>query len=138
MSERAFGTPEVTAVFRAYPDALRQKLLLLRQLIFEAALATAGVGKLEETLKWGQPSYATTQTRSGSAIRIDAVRSAPTQYAMYFHCQTSLVATFRELYPDEFKFVGNRSIVFDSDDEIPAQALRHCVALALTYHLNKA
>jgi hypothetical protein len=56
---------------------------------------------------------------------------------MYVHCQTDLVATFRELYPKEFTFAGNRSIIFDADDAIPEPALRHCVALALTYHLNK-
>jgi hypothetical protein len=60
-----------------------------------------------------------------------------TRRAVYFHCQTDLVATFRELYPDEFRYGGNRSILFNTDDAIPEPALRHCVALALTYHLNK-
>ena len=137
MSERAFENAEVEAIFQAYPDAVREKLLFLRRLIFEAALATDGVGELKEALKWGQPSYLTAQTRSGSAIRIDQVKSTPARYAMYFHCQTKLIATFREFYPHEFKFGGNRSILFDYDDEIPIYALRHCVALALTYHLKK-
>ncbi len=56
---------------------------------------------------------------------------------MYFHCQTDLVATFRELYPDEFRYDGNRCILFKAADAIPEQPLRHCLALALTYHLNK-
>jgi len=133
-----FENAAVAAAFRAYPDPMREKLLRLRQLIFDAALATPGVGALEETLKWGQPSYATAETGSGSPIRIDRVKSAPAQYAMYFHCQTNLVATFRELYPGELKFVGNRSVLFDRDDKIPMRTLRHCVALALTYHLRKA
>jgi Domain of unknown function (DU1801) len=137
MSERAFENAEVEAAFRAYPDALRKKMLSLRRLIFETARATAGVGGLEETLKWGQPSYVTARTGSGSTIRIDRVKSIPAQYAMYFHCQTNLVATFRELYPRQFTFGGNRSILFDGDDEIPIDALRHCIALALTYHLRK-
>ena len=117
---------------------MRENLLFLRELIFEAALATDGVGKLEETLKWGQPSYVTAQTGSGSAIRIDQVKSNPARYAMYFHCQTNLIATFREFYPREFRFGGNRSILFDRGDQIPDQALRYCVALALTYHLKRA
>jgi hypothetical protein len=136
MGERAFESAAIEAVFRAYPHVLRQKLLFLRQLIFEAALATNGVGALEETVKWGQPSYVPVQTGIGSPIRIGPVKSAPAQYAMYFHCRTHLAATFRELYPNEFKFGGNRSILFDSDDEVPDQALRHCVSLALTYHLR--
>jgi hypothetical protein len=53
---------------------------------------------------------------------------------MFFHCQTSLVATFRELYPDSFAFQGNRALVFALADEVPEDALKHCIALALTYH----
>jgi len=31
---------------------------------------------------------------------------------------------------------GNRSILLNAGDKLHAAALRHCVALALTYHLN--
>ena len=129
--------PAVDAVFAAYPKPLKAKLLALRRLIFDAAKTTKGVGALQETLKWGQPSYLTPETKSGSTIRIDQVKSAANQYAVYFHCQTDLVETFRELYPKELRFGGNRSILLNAQDEIPEAPLRHCVALALTYHLNK-
>jgi hypothetical protein len=128
--------PAVEAVFDAYPKPIRTKLLALRRLIFDTARATEGVGLLEETLKWGQPSYLTPETKSGSTIRIDRVKSSDDQVAVYFHCQTNLVEKFRELYP-ELRFAGNRSIVLDAADKLPETALRHCVALALTYHLNK-
>jgi uncharacterized protein DUF1801 len=128
--------PAVTAVFDAYPKPVKSRLLALRRLIFATAKSTAGVGAIEEALKWGQVSYLTSETRSGSTIRIDGVKSAANQYAIYFHCQTDLVSTFRELYP-ELKYGGNRSILLDAADELPEEALRHCVALALTYHLNK-
>ncbi len=124
-------------MFRAYPKPLKARLLALRRLIFDTAKTTTGVGALQETLKWGQPSYLTTETKSGSTIRIDRVKSAANQYAVYFHCQTDLVATFRALYPTEFRYGGNRSIVFDLDETIAETPLRHCVALALTYHLRK-
>jgi hypothetical protein len=129
--------PGVDAVFRAYPKPLRAKLLALRRLIFDTARTTNGVGTLQETLKWGQPSYLTAESKSGSTIRIDQVKSADNQYAIYFHCQTDLVETFRQLYPTELSYGGNRSILLNADDEMPEPALRHCVALALTYHLNK-
>ena len=87
-------------------------------------------------MKWGQPSYLTPQTKSGSTIRIDQVKPSPGRYAVYFHCQTDLVETFREFYP-ELRFGGDRSIVLDAEEKLPEAALRHCVALALTYHLNK-
>ena len=111
--------------------------MALRRLIFDTAKTIKGVGALQETLKWGQPSYLTTETKSGSTIRIDRVKSAANQYAVYFHCQTDLVQTFRQMYPTELSFGGNRSILLDAEDEIPEPALRHCVALALAYHLRK-
>jgi hypothetical protein len=128
---------EAEAVFNAYPRPLKARLLALRRLIFATAKATAGVGALQETLKWGQPSYLTPQTKSGSTIRIDRVKSAANQYAIYFHCQTDLVETFRGLYQTEFCYGGNRCMLFDASDKPPDAALRHCVALALTYHLNR-
>jgi hypothetical protein len=131
-----FSDPAVEAAFDAYPKPLRARLLALRRLIFDTARTVEGVGPLQETLKWGQPSYLTSQTKSGSTIRIDRMKSA-NQYAIYFHCQTNLVETFRELYPAELRYGGNRSIILNADDEVPEPALRHCVALALTYHLNK-
>ena len=133
------GSPDsaVDEVFRAYPKPLKAKLLALRRLIYDTAKTTKGVGALQETLKWGQPSYLTTETKSGSTIRIDRVKSAANQYAVYFHCQTDLVETFRELYPTRLRYGGNRSILLDATEEIPGPELRHCVALALTYHLRK-
>ena len=53
---------------------------------------------------------------------------------MFFHCGTKLVDTFRELYRDDFNFEGNRAIIFHEDDTIAMDALRHCIALPLTYH----
>ena len=125
------------AVFATYPRPLKPKLLALRRLILDTAKSTKGVGAVEEALKWGQPSYLTPETKSGSTIRIDQVKSAANQYAVYFHCQTNLVETFRELYPTEFSYGGNRCIILNADDDVPEAALRHCVALALTYHLGK-
>ena len=136
-SPAGFSESAVDAVFRAYPAPIRARLLALRRLIFDTAKTTKGVGRLEETLKWGQPSYLTAETKSGSTIRIDQVKSTANQYAVYFHCQTDLVETFRELYPEEFNFGGNRSILLNAGDKIPEPALRHCLALALTYHLHK-
>ena len=135
--QKNFGSPEVAAVFEASPRDIRTKLLFLRQLIFDVASETAGVGELKETLKWGQPSYITTRSKSGSIIRIDRVKSQARRYAMYFHCQTTLVDTFKEIYSEKFKYEGNRGIVFNVDDEIPVKELCHCISLALTYHLDK-
>jgi hypothetical protein len=137
-ARRTAASPDaaVAAVFDAYPKPLKSKLLALRRLILETARTTEGVGAIEEALKWGQASYLTSETGSSSTVRIDRVKSAANQVAVYFHCQTDLVETFRELYP-ELNYGGNRSILLDAADALPENALRHCVALALTYHLSK-
>jgi hypothetical protein len=126
----------VDAIFNAYPNPVRSKLKALRRLIFDTADTTEGVGALEEALKWGQPSYLTAESKSGSTIRIDQVKAEAGGYAVYFHCQTDLVETFRELYP-ELRYGGNRSILLDAGEKLPEAALRHCIALALTYHARK-
>lgn len=127
----------VAAAFRAYPAKLRARLLALRRLVLETAAATEGVGPIDETLKWGQPSYLTSASGSGSTIRLDRAKS-PDEIALYFHCRTELVASFRELYPDALAFGGNRSILLDANAPLPQAALRHCVALALTYRARKS
>jgi hypothetical protein len=134
---RKFANPAVAAIFAGYPEKVRRKLLFLRELIFDTASDTKGVGKLEETLRWGEPSYLTTETGSGSMVRIDA-KGSKGQYAMYFHCQTDLVETFRDRYSDRFKFEKNRAIVFEDGAAVPAEELRHCISLALTYHRDRS
>ncbi|MBX9645826.1 MAG: DUF1801 domain-containing protein [Xanthobacteraceae bacterium] len=126
----------VDAVFAAYPRPIKAKMLALRRLILDTARATKGVGALEEALKWGQPSYLTSESRSGSTVRIDQVKAEADQVAVYFHCQTDLVETFRELYP-KLRYEGNRAILLDAGEKLPEAELRHCVGLALTYHLRK-
>ncbi|MGE0501285.1 MAG: DUF1801 domain-containing protein [Rhizobiaceae bacterium] len=135
--QRPIADPAVRAVFDTYPEPAGQRLRRLRDLILDTAAATEGVGRVEERLKWGQPSYLTPESGSGSTIRIDAVRGDASAYAVYFHCQTDLVATFRRLYPDALDFEGNRAIRLRVDDDLPGAELAHCIALALTYHLRK-
>jgi hypothetical protein len=127
---KPFENAAVAQIFDAYPADIRHKLLALRTLILDTAVAE-GVGDVEETLKWGEPAYL---VNCGSTIRIDRKKRSPSQYAMYFHCRTSLVETFRMHFPTEFSFEGNRAIVFDVSDIVPMDSLRVCVAAALTYH----
>ena len=125
---------EVGKVFDNYPKDIRKKLMLLRKLVIDTASETEGVKSIEETLKWGEPSYL---TKGGSTIRMDWKKSKPDQYAMYFNCKTKLIDTFKERYKDEFKYEGNRAIVFHKNDSIPINELKHCILLALTYHSIK-
>jgi hypothetical protein len=123
----------MAAIFNNYSKPVKAKLLALRKLILDTARSTEGVGPIEETLKWGQASFLTSESKTGSTIRIDRVKGADGQIAIFFHCQTNLVETFRALYP-ELRYSGNRAILLDAKATLPKAALRHCVALALTYH----
>jgi Domain of unknown function (DU1801) len=128
---------DAAQIFATYPPQIRRQLSALRKLIFEVAKTTEGVGPIEEALKWGEPAYLTSYSKSGSTIRLGWKKSNPAQYAIYFNCQTNLVESFRTLFPSEFKFQGNRAIVFDAADVVPTDALCFCIAAALTYHRDK-
>lgn len=127
---------EVTAVYESYPDLIRQKLLLLRQLILDTAVATPGVGEIVETLKWGQPSYLTVRPKSGTTIRIAAYNVEQQKIGLFVPCQTSLIGSYRLMYP-ALTYEGNRAIILNAHDDLPIKPLRHCIELALTYHRNK-
>lgn len=134
---KRFRNEDVKEKFNSYPKNIRQKLLFLRQLIFDIASRTTSVGQLEETLKWGEPSYITSESKSGSTVRIDWKKSTPHQYAVYFNCKTTLVDTFKEIYGSTFCYGGNRSIIFEGSDQIPVNELTDCIVMALTYNLKK-
>lgn len=126
--------PEVARTYQSYPERIRPKLMFLRQTIVDVVSATPNIGEVEETLKWGEPSYL---AKDGSTVRIGWKESKPAYYAMYFNCNTKLVDTFKELYSETFNFEGNRAIVFHEEDIVPLRALKHCVSLSLQYHKLK-
>ena len=127
---------EVQARFDAYPADVRPRMLALRELVLETARQTPGVGDVDETLKWGEPAYVTVN-KAGSTVRIDWKARAPAQYAVYFNCQTDLVERFRMMFPDDFRFEGNRALVLPLAGVLPADALGLCLAASFTYHLDR-
>jgi hypothetical protein len=134
---KPFSDESVAAVFESYPAGTRKSLLTIRKLIFDTAKRTPGVGNITETLKWGQPSYLTTETKSGSIIRIDTLKLKPGSFAIYVHCQTTLIDSFKARFGDAFNYDGNRAIIFSETQCIPEEKVSECIALALTYHLAK-
>lgn len=126
--------PKVKEVFDQYPKTVKTQLLNLRNLVLNTASEIDGIDQLEETLKWGEPSYL---TKHGSTVRMDWKNKNPNQFAIYFKCTSKLVATFKTIYGDKFKFEGNRAIVFQLKDKVPEKELKHCISLALTYHKVK-
>lgn len=136
MPER-FKDPRVEEVFKSYPAKIRSDLMVLRQLIFETARKTESVGDIIETLKWNQPSYLPRRPRTGTTLRIAPVKKCADIFALYFPCQTNLAQRFEEYYPEMFRFEGNRALLFPVGKRLPRRALKHCIAIALTYHLRR-
>jgi hypothetical protein len=130
-----FESPEVEARFAAFPEPARTGLLALRRLIFATAATMPEVGALEETLKWGQPAYLTPKTGSGSTIRL----GLPSQggFAIYTHCQTTILSEFQAMFPEDFDYEGNRAIRFDGAEALPLDKLELLIRRALTYHLKR-
>lgn len=126
---RKFENIEVDNTFMEYPSLYRKRLLELRELIFDIGDRIDKTNKIEESLKWGQPSYT---CEGASPIRID--RFEKDKIAMFFHCQTTLVETFRKLFANDLTFSKNRAIVLDPKNELPKEQLNICIEMALTYH----
>jgi len=119
--------------FDSFPDAIQASLLQLRQFVLEVA-KECDLGSVHESLKWGELSYS---VKGGSPIRIGWQSKSPDEYCVFFHCQTTLVETFKEIYGDLFAYEGRRAIVLQLSNPVPVEELKHCISLALRYHKRK-
>ena len=126
--------PRMTEKYKSYPPKVKKKIAHLRSLILETAKESETVDQLEETLKWGEPSFL---AKKGSTIRVDWKTKSPDQYAIYFKCTSKLVSTFREVHGGTFNYENNRAILFGFDDEVPEKELKECIDMALNYHRVK-
>lgn len=115
----------VRTAFDSYSEPNRSHLMALRGLILKLASEP-----VEESLKWGQPSYA---VKSGSPIRLGMPKSGG--YAIYCHCQTTLIGDFAAIFGEDFCYDGNRAVLLDGPPDLEKLAL--LVNAALTYRLNR-
>ncbi|GAF04200.1 DUF1801 domain-containing protein [Saccharicrinis fermentans] len=121
----------VDEVFANYPDSVRDQMQYLRTLVKETAEEMGDVLVLQETLKWGEPSFV---TKNGSTLRMDWKAKLPKQYAMYFQCSSRLVDTFRLIFDRKFQYEGKRAIIFQLNQTIPVMQLKECIKASLRYH----
>jgi len=126
---------EVQLAFDALPKAQRNYAMQLRQWILEVATDDDAIGELEESLKWGEPSYRPSKPRIGSTVRIASFDS--NAVGLYFNCQTMLVENFRASHGDELEYSKNRAVVFRTDLPLEKSIIKQCVSSTLRYHLEK-
>ncbi|TDE36219.1 DUF1801 domain-containing protein [Antarcticimicrobium sediminis] len=128
----------VAAAFAGFPPETQTGLRALRALILSVAADTPEAGRLSEELRWGQPAYLTPETGAGTTLRLGVAKSGG--FALFVHCQTSLIDEFRELAGSDWPVEGRRAILFDETgvtDAIMDPALRLLIRRALTYHLKR-
>ncbi len=112
-----------------YPSHAKKRFATVRQLLHDTAL-TCGSQPVEESLKWSEPSFG---SRNGSPVRMAWKQASPDTLSLYFNCNTKLVATFREVLPDEFEYHGNRELRLPLTGVLPERALIRVFAAALQY-----
>lgn len=132
---RPFQDSAVERAYSCFDHRARKRLLDLREMIFEAAEQMPRVGRVEETLKWGQPAYLTPETKAGSTLRLGVPRQGGV--AIFAHCQTTIISDFRHLFPRAFSYDGNRAVLLDVEGGLDINRLRFLIAMALTYHLKR-
>ena len=106
----------------------------LHALILRLAGEIKGAGEIEQSVKWGQASFATARPKSGTPIRIDSNTDAGT-YSLFVPCSTSLISDFRETHPQIFDYHGNREIRLNLNAPMPKAELSLFITAALTYYL---
>ncbi|WP_375210509.1 DUF1801 domain-containing protein [Hyphomonas jannaschiana] len=124
-------------VFETYPAPAKNLLLRLRTLLYETADSLPEAGRITETLKWGEPAYLTSAPKSGTTIRLAWSQKRPKTVGIFVNCQTTLLDEWRGLYGGVLDLVGNREIRLPLGETLPADPIRHCLAMALTYHQRK-
>ncbi|NVK14611.1 MAG: DUF1801 domain-containing protein [Rhodobacteraceae bacterium] len=130
----AFAYPEIEAAFAVSDPLAREGLLRLRQLVFETAAATPAAGRVQEVLRWGQASYVTPDTKTGSTVRLGVPKGA--RFALFVHCQSRLIPEFASAFPAWDRFEGTRAVLFDDPRDV--EPLRHgwLIKRALTYRIR--
>ncbi|SCZ54215.1 protein of unknown function (DU1801) [Epibacterium ulvae] len=129
-----FQTTPVAAAFEAFAPDQQQILLQIRALIFATAAQLPEVGAIDETLKWGQPSYVPKKRNTGTPLRLGCPKSGGV--AVYTHCQTTVIPQFRDLFPDHFQYDGTRAVHLATTQAVPNEQLEFLIRSALRYHLG--
>jgi len=119
-----------------YEPAHQATLSQLRDLVHRVAAETSGCGSVVEALKWNQISFLTEKPKSGTTLRFDKNRADT--ISLYVNCNSTLIADFKQHYPDKFEFIGAREVVLPANLDAVQSELEHMIAIALTYHQNKS
>lgn len=136
-AEGAKIPPEVLKAYEKYKDDDRQVLLELRHLVIKTARDDNRIGKLTETLKWGEPAFLTDETKAGSTLRLGYSKLSNSP-ALFVSCSTPLLMTLKELdTAGVLQYHGLRDIAVPNITSKNTGMIQTCILKTLTYHLDK-
>jgi len=111
-----------------------QALLWRCRRLFHDVAASADTGRLDETLKWGQPSWRPVKPRTGTTLRMGWDANSPERLSFFVDCKTDLAARMRDIYPDLPLNDGQRHLGILVDAVFLQQAITHLAEMTFTYH----
>ncbi|WP_208721788.1 hypothetical protein [Leptospira mtsangambouensis] len=125
---------EITSYYFNLTPAMLEKFMEIRNWIYELSHADEKIGEIAECLKWGEPSFLTPKTKSGSTIRMAKVNEL--EFALYFNCKTTIAKEIAIEFP-EWNCDGKRALYFSVSQKISKSKLIICLKKALLYHKRK-
>lgn len=130
-----FASPDAARCFALNDPEARKGLLTLRALIFSTAEQLPQIGRLEETLRWGQPAYLTPDTKAGTTLRLGPHKAA--RFALFVPCQSRVIPDYIAAFPAWDRIDGTRAVLFERAEDV--EPLRHgwLIRHALSYKLPK-
>ena len=135
MTKADFDNPNIKSIFDNFEPMVKKATLLVRDWVFQIAAIDKEIGEITEDLKWGEPSYLTNQTNSGTTLRINQKKNTPNLFAIYVNCKTDLVENFKNIFP-KLKYEGTRAIVFDANFPLPENEIKTIISMVLRYKLR--
>ena len=126
-----FETPDIEAAFQEFDPSVRDQLLAFREMIFVVGASLDAVQRIEESLKWGQPSY-NALPKTGTPIRLGQSKSG--EACLFVHCQTTLVGDLASAGGHDLRTVDNRSVLLPKDLSSSPELLTF-IRATFTYHV---
>ncbi len=123
-----FQSHKIRDVFMRVPDPARSGMLYLRDKLYEIAKTIPATKGLDESLKWGQPSYVP-KSGIGTPLRLGQTDEG---FGLFVHCQTTVISEFASL-TSNVNIDGNRGVLFTSMDEVKGSNLEPMICHAMTY-----
>ncbi len=123
-------------ILKDHPAPLKSRLIDVRSLVLEIAETSDHIGVIEESVKWGQLSFATVRPKSGTPLRLGGDAGMGT-YSLFVPCSTRLISDFRDHSAGMFDYHGNREIRLNIDTPMPKSELSLFISATLSYYVDE-